>query len=104
MSIAHARRTDPSTSKAAARKATANLPALKRAILATFQEHGPMVGSTLNRVYEFEQGLYGGPDCKYDSPRKRAGELVRDGLLERAGRLDGESVYAITEKGREAIR
>lgn len=103
MSIAHARRTDPGTSKDAAKRASYALPALKMAVLSKFREHGPMVGSTLNRVYEFEQGLYGGPDCKYDSPRKRAGELVRDGHLEIVDKLDGESVYVITDKGREAI-
>lgn len=104
MSIAHARRTDPGTSQDAAKRASFNLTALKLAVLAKFDERGPMVGSKLNRIYEFEQGLYGGPDCKYDSPRKRAGELRRDGYLEIAGKLDGESVYAITDRGREALR
>lgn len=104
MSVAHARRTDPGTSQDAARRASANLSALKRAVLTKFDEHGPMVGSGLNLVYEFEQGLYGGPDCKYDSPRKRAGELLRDGYLAVVDRIDGESLYAITDNGREAIR
>lgn len=100
MSIAHARRADPAASKAAAKSASFSMPLVKRAVLDLLANNEALTGNTINEVYRSE----GYPKCAWDSPRKRAGELLRDGLLVDVSQGGAhEAVYAITDKGREAI-
>lgn len=99
MSVAHARRTDPGSSKVAANVATYSMPIVKRSVLDLLSNNEALTGNTINEVYRSE----GYPKCAWDSPRKRAGELVRDGYLTNVASGAHEALYVITDKGREAI-
>lgn len=66
-------------------------------------------GNDLNELYRDTAKANGWERVHFDSPRKRAGELARDGYLT-ATRTDAngndldEALYSITDKGLEALR
>lgn len=82
---ARARRTDKLTSHKAADKSAARRPQIKAEVFRIVQKSGPIGGSVIN--YKYAQLVEKGkaPQAHPDSPRKRAGELVADGLLVEVG-------------------
>lgn len=76
-----ARRTDPTSSHVAADKSGSNLRAVADAVLWLIDHYGPMNGVDLNDRYMSMRRTLQWPVVAYESPRKRAGELVHDGLL-----------------------
>lgn len=104
------RKTDPITSHIAADASAAGLKDAKHNVLYILSHTGPITGSELNAAYQAYARAENWRRLAYDSPRKRAGELVADGYLTVASIhiADGnnlpESVYALTPKGEEAIR
>jgi hypothetical protein len=77
------------------------MPLVKRGVLDMLSNNEALSGNAINELWRAE----GYPKCAWDSPRKRAGELLRDGLVEDVSGSDAhEAVYAITDRGREAIR
>lgn len=100
-----ARESDPSTSKAGAEAATFSMTALRHAVLELINERPRSVGSELNGRYTDVALLRGYPRTHWDSPRKRAGDLHRAGLVRVVGIRTvetnrPESEYEITEEGR----
>ena len=102
-----ARATDPATSHEAADAVVANLTELRLAVLQLVSIYGASSSSRINRLYQAHRHSREWPHAAPDSPRKRAGWLAdpAHGLLEVVGRAKGpngvgESVYAVTEKGR----
>lgn len=96
MSEAHARSTDPDTSKDAATRATKSMPRIRKAVLEIVADHGMCIGSEINQYYVADDRQ---KHAGWDSPRKRAGELVKDGYLTIVGRREGESEYCVTFEG-----
>lgn len=76
-----ARRTDPTSSHVAADKSGSNLHLVADAVLWLIDHYGPMNGADLNDRYMSMRRTLQWPVVAYESPRKRAGELVHDGLL-----------------------
>lgn len=103
------RRTDPKTSHRAADVSQASLPETKVRVMDLLHVHRRLSSSELNDQYQFAAArMPGWKRVAYDSPRKRAGELVEAGYVEVVDERPGlygvpESVYALTEKGRRAI-
>lgn len=88
-----ARVTDPDTSQRAADKSQASRALVRSRVLHILAYQGrQLTGNQINDHYV----LYFGRDVHFDSPRKRAGELVADGLAVRV-----EGVYHLTAKGIE---
>lgn len=79
---ARARRSDPVSSHVAADRSQRSLDSVRRAVLDLVAQLGFANGAELNDMYSLYQGLRGWPRVSWDSPRKRAGELAADGLLE----------------------
>lgn len=75
------RRTDPTSSHVAADRSGSNLHVVADAVLWLIDRYGPMNGTDLNDRYMSMRRTLGWPVVSYESPRKRAGELVREGLL-----------------------
>lgn len=106
---ARARRSDPVQSHMAADRSAKALPLVRQRVLRLVAFHGPRVsGNTLNELYVQKSLSTGWDVVHFDSPRKRAGDLARIGLLKAERNIDGrtlsEAVYTITDKGMEAIR
>lgn len=108
---ARARRTDPVTSHMAADKSGRGLSKLRVAVLRLVGgfEDG-LTGSAINGIYQARHTVWGDtyPKCHPDSPRKRAGELAEDGLLDvvehRTGEYgSAESVYRVSPEGRRYL-
>lgn len=77
------RRADPITSHLAADRSQHSIPAVKDAVLSLLHEEGALPGSELNRLYQLRAERRGWPlPLHFDSPRKRAGELAVDGLVQ----------------------
>lgn len=108
------RRTDPATSHNAGDISQANLSTIKAHVLFVMAKSGAngLTGQEINDLYTFTRSRLGWDRCHFDSPRKRAAELVEDGYLEvtgtRAapgrGQSSIESVYALTDLGRTVNR
>lgn len=108
-----ARRTDPVTSQIAADVSQRQMHDTKGHVLLVVSKGNPegMTGSEINDLYVFTSARRDWAKVGWDSPRKRAGELVSDGYLEivgtRAapgrGRSAIESVYALTPKGERVV-
>ncbi len=104
-----ARATDKVTSHIAADASQVHLQEAKRRILELVAVHQPIVGTELNELYRLASARMNWRRLAFDSPRKRAGELAADGFLDDSetriadGNYLPESVYRITEKGREAL-
>lgn len=95
------RRSDPVTSHAAADRSASTRKHVADAVFLLVMQEGELTGSELNRLYALRQGRNGWPVVHFDSPRKRAGELARDGVLA-ANIPDGvrghETVYDLPER------
>lgn len=105
---ARAGRNDPIQSHMAADRSAKALSIVRQRVLRLVAYHGPRVsGNTLNELYAQKTQSTGWDVVHFDSPRKRAGDLARIGLLKAERTIDGraisEAVYTITDKGLEAI-
>lgn len=92
----------------AADRSQRTLHRTKVAVLRIVAEQGEVTGVQINELFEFNaaRGRWG--RVAYDTPRKRASELARDGFLAiRTEKSDGnnlpEAHYSLTAKGREAV-
>jgi hypothetical protein len=107
---ARTRRTDPTTSHQAADVSQRTLKAAKVAILRIIHNNPGVTGTDLNDLYLFFRARHTWvPVIAWDSPRKRAGELVDDGYLvaEMSGRRGAnnqtEHTYRLTEHGQRIL-
>jgi hypothetical protein len=75
------RRTDPATSHMAGDKSQATIHESRAAVLALVRQEGMLTGSEANELYRLRWERNGWPQIAWDSPRKRMGDLHRDGLL-----------------------
>lgn len=76
-----ARRSDPLQSHVAADKSQETITAVKAAVLLLVRQKGALDGAELNELYAARRDRNGWPMVHWDSPRKRAGDLHRDGQL-----------------------
>jgi hypothetical protein len=78
---ARTRRSDPLPSHVAGDKSQETVKRVADAVMTIVRREGAVGGTELNRLYRIaaEKGRY--PLVHWDSPRKRAGELVKDGFL-----------------------
>ena len=103
------RKTDPLTSHVAGDVSQHGLRDAKQRVLQLVSVHAPVTGSELNDLYRLTADRVGWRRLAWDSPRKRASELARDGFLEVVGTQISpgnnlpESAYGITDKGRTAL-
>ena len=106
-----ARANDPETSHAAADATAPGLSKLRTAVLRTIAIMGvEPVGSEINARYlELHAADPGNfPQAHPDSPRKRAGELAEDGLLDVVGHRAGvfgsqESIYRLSPDAKRIL-
>jgi hypothetical protein len=102
---ARTRRTDPQTSHDAADRSQATLHATRAAVLRLVSIHGSLTGSQLNEQYSLLATRNDWPKVHFDSPRRRAGELAKDGLLDVSDVPRGtERAYTLTDAGRKAVQ
>ena len=87
------RLTDPLESHAAADASQGNIQQIKDAVLQLIFDLGPSTGKELNRRYRELWESRGYPQADDESPRKRAGELVADGLAVRLPNENGRGAY-----------
>lgn len=73
---ARARRTDPLSSHVAADKSAATRGQVHEAVVALITDFGPMNGQQLNEQYRELRIFRGWPVVAFESPRKRAAELI----------------------------
>lgn len=78
---ARARRNDPLSSSVAADLSAKTRGRVHAAVLWMLDRYGPLTGNELNDHYRWLQYGMGWPLVAYDSPRKRAGELVGGGVV-----------------------
>jgi hypothetical protein len=104
-----ARRTDRATSQIAADASARSLHETKQRVLLIVLQEGPIIGAEINDLFDLRAARNGWQPIHVDSPRKRAGELAADGLLEIVGdRVNPrnhlpEAAYSITDAGRAAL-
>lgn len=92
---ARTRTTDPLPSHVAADLSQRTRKAVRQAVLDLVATHRFISGKALNDMYSLSAPLRGWPMVDHDSPRKRAGELVREGLVRVANPDDKRGVPAI---------
>jgi len=78
---ARTRLTDPLSSHVAADESAATVRDVADAVLQILLVVDCADGQALNILYRELRAARGWRECAYDSPRKRAGELARDGEL-----------------------
>lgn len=105
---ARTRLSDPLTSHHAADVSQPTMRQTKVAVLELIRMQGWLSSSEVNDQYAFACARLGWKRLAWDSPRKRAGELVEDGYLDVVDERPGangvpESVYALTEKGERLV-
>lgn len=106
---ARTRKSDPPTSHVAGDNSQRNLHESKVRILTLVRLHAPVTGRELNELYEVSAARLNWKRIHFDSPRRRAGELARDGFLEVVGTQTAEgnnspeAAYGLTDLGREAL-
>jgi hypothetical protein len=105
---ARTRLTDRLTSHLAGDKSQVNMTAIEQAVLRMVAERGNAVGTELNVFYSEEWMYRGWPQKAWDSPRKRAGELLDAGLLAEAGTRRGtagslETLLVLSDAGRRTL-
>jgi len=105
---ARTRLTDRLTSHLAGDASQVDMTDVEVAVLKIVHENPQSVGTEINQIYSDEQAARGWPFKQWDSPRKRAGELVEAGLLEDAGLHRGiynglEREFRITDAGRRTL-
>lgn len=76
-----ARRSDPVTSQRAADKSQTSIHESRAAVLSLVRQEGVLTGSEANELYHLRYERNGWPKIAWDSPRKRLGDLERDGLV-----------------------
>lgn len=105
-----ARKSDPVTSHIAADASAVHLHETKQRVLQIVDTHGSLVGSEINEQYQLMAARMNWRRVAWDTPRKRAGELAEDGFLDGSetrtaeGNNLPESLYRLTDTGREALR
>lgn len=92
-----ARRGDPLSSRVAADRVEGSKPDVKTAVLSLIAEHGELTGRELNDLYRAVSYYRGWRAASYESPRKRAEELVK------AGRLNVLNQDAVNHRGVPAL-
>jgi hypothetical protein len=75
------RTTDPLTSHLAGDRSQVTIHAVKAALIEMVREQGCLTGSEANEMYRRDAAARGWPQASFDSPRKRLGDLARDGRL-----------------------
>ena len=106
---ARTRKSDPPTSHTAGDNSQRNLHESKVRILTLVTMHAPVTGRELNDLYMVAAARMNWKRIHFDSPRRRAGELAKDGYLEvvgtqvAEGNNSPEAAYGITDLGRQAI-
>jgi hypothetical protein len=86
-----ARRSDPDTSKQAARTIVRRAPGLLQRVYAAFVTRGPMTAKDAEQLPEF--AAFG-----FSTVRKRVSELHRKGYLRNTGRIEsGCTVYEVVD-------
>lgn len=93
---ARARRNDPLSSSVAADLSAKTRGRVHAAVLWMLDRYGPLTGNELNDHYRWRQRGMGWPVVAYDSPRKRAGELVGRGVVV-------VNVEALAKRGTPAV-
>lgn len=78
---ARARLGDPLSSHVAADRSQRTVAEVKAAVIALIRQEGELSGAELNDLYSLRAARNGWNECAWDSPRKRAGELAKDGAL-----------------------
>lgn len=97
------RYSDPATSHAAADASQATIRDVRAGVLWLVSIHGNLTGSELNDLYDIATGREQVVRARYDSPRKRSGEAITDGLLEAYTIRDSQRVFRLTDLGRAAV-
>lgn len=100
---ARTRRTDPLTSHAAGDRSQPGISALRLAVLRLLREEPLSTGNELNLVYAQRFERRGWPKCAWDSPRKRAQEMVELGFVLVQGERDGERQLIISATGLDIV-
>ena len=100
---ARTRKSDPLTSHAAADRSQAAMKPTKIAVLKLIHQEGALTGEEINDLYLLRWYPHDWPIAKYDTPRKRAGELFADGFLELHGERDGGRLFRLSETGIAAV-
>lgn len=103
-----ARRTDRVQSHMAADRSQATVKPTKRAVLLLVLQEGELTSNEINDLYRARRDRNGWGVIAYETPRKRAEELEKDGFLEARHQTAEsnhlpEAVYSITDKGRQAV-
>lgn len=102
-----ARLVDPLASHKAADASQPALKIVRALVLELVAEYGGHVtGVQLNDIYEGEQHGRGWPLVRWDTPRKRAGELAKAGLLINCDQEDESfsACWVLTAAGYEAAK
>lgn len=78
---ARTRKTDVLSSHVAADKSATTRGQVHEAVVDLITMLGPLTGQELNNFYRMHRGLHGWPVVAFESPRKRAAELVGTRLV-----------------------
>lgn len=106
---ARTRKSDPVTSHRAADVSSTHLHETKLRVLELLSIHGALVGSEINEQYVLMAARKNWRRVAWDTPRKRAHELLDDGFLEvesvrtAEGNNLPERSMRLTDLGREAL-
>lgn len=95
------RRFDPLPSHVAGDRSQMTITEVKAAVMSLLRQEGELSGQEINDLYELRATRSDWPNVHIDSPRKRAGELVRAGLLTITNPDDSRgtpAIYAIKEQ------
>jgi hypothetical protein len=95
---ARTRRTDPLTSHLAGDRSQTTLNDVRNAVAWIFTQLTSATGSEMNEMYRILRKEKGWPECHFDSPRKRTGELYADGelvLIEEGSGRNPERIFAL---------
>lgn len=101
---ARTRVTDPTTSHHAADRSQARIKETKMCVLRLIRQEASLTGQEINDLYELRASRSDWPAAKYDTPRKRAFELLADGFLQVVGERDGGRELSLTAKGCDALK
>ena len=106
---ARTRKSDPLTSHIAGDVSSRHMHETKQRVLQIINTHGALVGSEVNEQYVLMAARLNWRRVAWDTPRKRAHELLEDGFLEvesvrtAEGNNLPERAMQLTDAGREAI-
>ncbi len=97
------RRSDPVVSHQAGDRSQRGIHALRMNLLILIRENPLIIGTELNDLYRDTYRRREWKRVAYDSPRKRAFEMAREGVLEIVGERDGGQQLIITEAGLKVV-